>query len=108
MSDSQLFSLSTLNDKKIEECIYNIRGYQVVLDSDIAMFFGVETRRLNEQMRRNADRFPEDFCFQLNSKEFKFLRSQNATLSPFFLMETYSEPNRDNSHDRPTDDFRYQ
>lgn len=81
MSDSQLFSLSTLNDKKIEECIYNIRGYQVMLDSDIATFFGVETRRLNEQMRRNADRFPEDFCFQLNSKEFKYLRSQNATFN---------------------------
>lgn len=65
----------------IESMIYNIRGVQVMFDSDIAYLFGVEAKRLNEQMKRNIDRFPEDFCFKLNSKEFKILRFQNATSS---------------------------
>lgn len=63
----------------IESMIYNIRGIQVMLDSDIAFLFTVETKRLNEQMKRNINRFPDDFCFKLNSIEFKFLKSQNAT-----------------------------
>ena len=50
-----------------------------MLDSDIADFFDVDTKRINEQMKRNKARFPEDFCFQLNSLEFKTLKSQNAT-----------------------------
>ena len=51
-----------------------------MLDSDIAVFFGVETKRLNEQMKRNIERFPEDFCFQLSQDETNaLLRSQNAT-----------------------------
>ena len=56
---------------KIEERIYEIRGKQVMLDSDIAFLFGTSVSLLNRQMRRNIDRFPEDFCFKLNSKEFK-------------------------------------
>ena len=47
-------------NKSIDECIYTIRNYQVMLDSDIAFFFGVETKNLNRQMKRNIDRFPED------------------------------------------------
>jgi hypothetical protein len=66
---------------KIEERIYEIRGKQVMLDSDIAFLFGVTTKRLNEQMKRNIERFPKDFCIQLNSNEFKVFRSQNATFS---------------------------
>ena len=69
------------NELKIEQKIYNIRGLQVMLDSDIADLFGVETRRLNEQMRRNLERFPGEFCFQLNSNEFIYLKSQNAISS---------------------------
>ena len=65
----------------IESMIYNIRGIQVMLDSDIAYLFGIETKLLNRQMKRNIDRFPEDFCFKLNSKEFKNLRCQNGTSS---------------------------
>ena len=68
-----------LSDKKVEDCIYVIRGQQVMLDSDIAHFFNIETKTLNQQMRRNVGRFPEDFCFQINSNEFKDLRSQNVT-----------------------------
>lgn len=49
-----------------------------MLDSDIAKLFEVDTSRLNEQMKRNQNRFPQDFSFQLNSLEFKSLKSQNA------------------------------
>ena len=68
-------------NKSIDECIYTIRNYQVMLDSDIAFFFGVETKNLNRQMKRNIDRFPEDFCFQLSLDEYKNLRCQNVTSS---------------------------
>ncbi len=79
MDNSLLPTISISSNKNIEDCIYNIRGQQVMLDSDIAEFFDVETKRINEQMKRNKARFPEDFCFQLNSKEFKTLKSQKAT-----------------------------
>ncbi len=65
----------------IEGKIYLIRGQKVLLDSDLAELYGVNTKRLNEQVRRNADRFPDDFMFQLSAQEFEFLRSQNATSS---------------------------
>ena len=79
MTDNKLPTTITLENKNIEECIFTIRDQQVMLDNDVAFFFGVETKRLNEQMKRNTDRFPEDFCFKLNSKELKDLGSQNAT-----------------------------
>lgn len=65
--------------KNIEQKIMTIRGIKVMLDSDLAMLYGVETKRFNEQVRRNIDRFPEDFMFQLSKEEFKSLRSQFAT-----------------------------
>ena len=68
------------NQEDIEKRILVIRGVQVMLDSDVAALFKVEPKRLNEQMKRNVGRFPKDFCFQLNSNEFKELRSQNATI----------------------------
>jgi len=64
--------------KAVEERIRVIRGKQVVLDSDLAAFYGVETRRLTEQMKRNEERFPEDFVFQLSAEETEALRSQIA------------------------------
>ena len=66
--------------EQIESLILTIRGKQVMLDRDLARLYGVETRRLNEQVRRNIERFPEDFMFQLTKEEVDFLRSQNATL----------------------------
>lgn len=54
---------------KIEERILLIRGNKVILDADLAEFYGVSTKRLNEQMKRNKDRFPEDFVFQLTPEE---------------------------------------
>ena len=63
----------------IESKIFVCRETEVMLDSDVANYFNVETETLNQQIERNKVRFPEDFCFQLNSIEFKNLRSQNAT-----------------------------
>jgi len=67
----------------IEDKIYIIRGKRVMLDSDLAQLYGVTTKRLNEQMKRNSERFPKDFIFQLTKDEIFTLqvsRSQNATL----------------------------
>ncbi len=66
--------------ERIERAIIMLRGQKVLLDMDLAALYGVETRRLNEQVRRNIDRFPGDFMFQLSSEEADSLRSQNATL----------------------------
>ena len=66
-------------EKKIESEILVIRGQQVMIDRDLAELYGVETKRLNEQVRRNIERFPEEFCFQLNKEEFENWRSQFAT-----------------------------
>ncbi len=63
----------------IEERIYVLRGKRVMLDSDLARLYGVTTTRLNEQVRRNADRFPEDFSFFPASQELAALKSQIAT-----------------------------
>ena len=63
----------------VEKMIQVIRGKQVLLDRDLATLYGVETKRINEQVKRNIERFPEDFCFQLNANEHNLLRSQNAT-----------------------------
>ena len=68
-----------LPQDSIENKIMTIRKVQVILDEDIAHEYGVLTKRLNEQVRRNMERFPQDFMFQLTQEEFNDLRSQNAT-----------------------------
>jgi len=65
--------------ERIERSILLIRGHKVMLDSDLAELYGVTTKRLNEQVRRNLSRFPEDFMFQLTESETRLLRSQIAT-----------------------------
>jgi hypothetical protein len=70
-----------LPDESIINRIYLIRGQKVMLDEDLAELYQVETRRLNEAVRRNSDRFPKDFMFRLNNKEFQYLKSQFATSS---------------------------
>ena len=65
--------------ENIKNLIYNIRGKQVILDSDIARLYEVETKRVNEAVKRNAKRFPVEFCFQLTEEECDNLRSQIAT-----------------------------
>jgi hypothetical protein len=67
--------------KRIEDMIYLIRGQRVMLDSDLAGIYGVKLKRLNEQVRRNHERFPQDFAFQLAPQEFANLKSQFATSS---------------------------
>lgn len=65
----------------VEPLLRELRGERVILDSDLARLYGVPTKRLNEQVRRNAERFPPDFCFQLEPQEVANLRSQIATSS---------------------------
>jgi len=74
-------ALDLVPEKQILKIILVIRGEKVILDSDLAALYGVETRRLNEQVRRNIDKFPEDFMFQLTKEEFSILKSQIATSS---------------------------
>ena len=61
--------------------IYQINNIKVMLDSDLAELYQVETKRLNEQVKRNSKRFPEDFMFQLTKDQWENLKSQNATSS---------------------------
>lgn len=65
--------------ERIENVILLIRDERVILDSDLARLYGVETHRLNEQVRRYADRFPHDFMFQVSPEEFEDLKSHFAT-----------------------------
>lgn len=63
----------------IRNMVYTIRGQQVMLDSDLAEIYGYEVKALNQQVKRNGDRFPEDFMFRLKKTELEDLRSQNVT-----------------------------
>lgn len=65
----------------VEPLLREVRGERVILDADLARLYSVPTKRLNEQVRRNADRFPSDFCFQLEPEEVAHLKSQIATSS---------------------------
>lgn len=67
------------DENLIKSKIHKIREKQVMLDSDLAELFGVDTKRLNEQVKRNIARFPEDYMFSLTAEEFEILKSQNAT-----------------------------
>ncbi len=73
--------IHSIPDEAISNKIYCIRNQKVMLDTDLAELYGVETRRLNEQVKRNIERFPEAFMFQLSSDEFFILKSQIATSS---------------------------
>jgi hypothetical protein len=74
MADQSLLSEETISNK-----IYFIRGQKVMLDRDLALLYGTETKRLKEQVKRNRNRFPEDFMFELTKIEFENWRSQIAT-----------------------------
>ena len=75
MSGSEL-----IENEEIQNRIYAIRGVQVMLDEDLALLYGVETKVLNQAVKRNSERFPDDFMFKLSEGEYKLLRSQNVTL----------------------------
>ncbi len=85
------------DDDMIRNKIYWIRGEQVMLDSDLAQLYGVETKQLKRQVRRNAIRFPDDFMFQLSEDEFASLRCQNGICLHGF----------GHSHAQQCPDFRY-
>ena len=72
--------MENVTAQTIENKIFTIRGVQVMLDKDLAELYGVETKRINEQVKRNIERFPEEFCFQLTKEEVEILRSQFSTL----------------------------
>ncbi len=75
-------TISLVKDEKIENMIYEVRGKQVMLDSDLARLYGVETKRINEAVRNNPQKFPERFSFKLTDEE-----------SEFFLVENFDQKN---------------
>ena len=79
--DKQTETKLIIPDEVVLSKIYYLRGQKVMLDVDLAELYQVETRRLNEQVKRNKERFPEDFMFQLTMDEFVNLMSQFATSS---------------------------
>ncbi len=71
--------MSDITSSKIENIIYVIRGQKVMLDSDLAILYEIDTRQLNRQVRRNINRFPNDFMFELTSEEYQSLMCQIGT-----------------------------
>lgn len=74
---NEKLDLTTIEE--IQNLIYTIRGKQVMLDLDVARLYHTETRAINQALKRNIDRFPEEFCFQLTEEEMKSMRSQIVT-----------------------------
>ena len=74
---------TNLEIEPVESLIHLIRGQRVILDSDLAQVYGVPTKRLNQAVKRNPDRFPADFAFQLANQEVAILRSQFVTSSSY-------------------------
>ena len=70
-----------ISNEDIKSMIYTIRGKQGMIDSDVAMLYHYETKNINKAMKRNMDRFPEDFCFQLTKEELDRMWFQNGTTS---------------------------
>jgi len=75
------YKTATETVRKIEEMIFLIRGARVMLDSDLARIYGVTTKQLNQQFKRNRERFPDDFAFVLTNQEVALMRSQIVTAS---------------------------
>ena len=78
---THVVAANPLIESSVEKMIQVIRGKQVLLDRDIATLYGVETRAINQAVKRNAERFPERYCFQLTREEQENLKSQNVISS---------------------------
>ncbi len=78
---SEEINLVDYSVEEIENLIYNIRGKQVMLDSDVAMLYHYETKKINQAVKRNLERFPEEFCFRLTEEEKENMWSQIVTAS---------------------------
>jgi hypothetical protein len=87
----------------IARAILVVRGHRVILDSQLAALYGVPTKRLNEQVKRNGERFPPDFAFQVTREEYAALRSQSATLA-----DRSGDPAADDAAGRATAEDRVQ
>ena len=72
---------ATLTTHQLDALIYEVRGHKMMLDFDLAKVYGVETKSLNRAVKRNADRFPKDFMFQISSREWENLKYQIGTSS---------------------------
>ena len=81
MEENKIVSQNEVVIEDIKNLIYTIRGRQVMLDSDVAMLYHYPTKRINEAVNRNKQRFPDNFCFQLTEEEYKSLRFKNFTLN---------------------------
>ena len=79
MEENKLAIQNELTNEDIKNLIYTIKGKQVMLDSDVARLYHYETKNVNKAVKRNIDRFPEEFCFQLTENEFETLRFQIGT-----------------------------
>lgn len=79
MENKELIIQDELSNEEIKRLIYTIRGKQVMLDSDVAVLYQYETKNINKAVKRNIERFPEDFCFKLTEEEFEVLRFQFGT-----------------------------
>ena len=89
MEENKLAIQNELTNEDIKNLIYTIRGKQVMLDSDVAMLYHYSTKRINETVNRNKQRFPENFCFKLNEKEYEVLRCQNISLNNDTIKECF-------------------
>ena len=95
--------MELINQKHIETFIFSVRGKQTMFDYHLAGIYDVETKRLDEQVERNKDRFPESFMFQVNEKEWEVLQSQIATTSNQSKIATSSQKQKYKLNDqRPT------
>ena len=79
LQTTEELNLVNYETENIKDLIYTIRGKQVMLDSDVANLYHYETKRINETVKRNIERFPENFCFRLTHDEYNSLKSQFAT-----------------------------
>ena len=92
---------TTLAIHSPQDVIRRVRGHAVILDSDLAALYGVPVKRLNEQVRRNKERFPDNFMFQLTGPEWDSLRSQFATASTGHIRSQFATASKRNIRYRP-------
>ena len=89
-----------ISNEEIKNLIYTIRGKQVMLDSDVAMLYQYPTKRVNEAVSRNKERFPSNFCFQLTEEEYDILKSQFGNLSDSCLRSQIATLNKNTGRGR--------
>ena len=90
MEENKLSIQNEISNGEIKNLIYNIRGKQVMLDSDVAMLYHYPTKRINETVNRNKQRFSENFCFQLTVEEYEVLRCKDITLNKVSIQENFN------------------